>query len=393
MAKYDFNSSRYAHLFGTRPNDRRLLSTVVNSEKIVGTNPSWYLTQGSIDPVMTPSDINGLATFTVLERELKAAPIASLRSPLGDTEAVGAGGLNSYSATIPDFITHKIVETAMGREEKERRFASQFGNDEEIMKAWVQDAMSLRTSMDSTMTWMTAQLMSTGKINYVMGKGSFTPVHKAPIPAKNFCKAGAKVWTDPDAAIITYMSEIEDKYRQEWGWYGTMKWQMTKKMFVNVFLKNKEVVEKVNEFRVLADLVAVTFNTLNIDVFNNAWEQIRVAYGLSPIEIVEEKEINATNAGETIVNGWADKVVVLRPAGDAVKFMRKQILDETYSKYLNNSVERNFAPFNNGLGMLVNTTVPNGMYTEWQTVVLFSAVPALVEFTKHVIVDTSTANS
>ena len=162
---------------------------------------------------------------------------------------------------------------------------------------------------------------------------------------------------------------------------------------MNVFLKNKEVVEKVNEFRALADLVAVTFNTLNIDVFNNAWEQIRVAYGLSPIEIVEEKEINATNAGETIVNGWADKVVVLRPAGDAVKFMRKQILDETYSKYLNNSVERNFAPFNNGLGMLVNTTVPNGMYTEWQTVVLFSAVPALVEFTKHVIVDTSTANS
>lgn len=392
MPKYDFNTSRYAHLFGTRQADQRLLASIVNDEDIVGANTSWYLTQGSVDPVMTPVDSTGLATFTVKERRISAAPLANLRAPLGDTTTMDSEGISSYSATIPDFITPKIVERAMGRADKEARFAM-YGNDSDIMTQWVQDVSKLRDSMDSTMTWMTAQLMTKGKINYTMGQGIFAPVHKADIPAANFCKAGAKVWTAPDAKLISYMQEIEDKYRQKWGWYGAMKWQMTKKMFVNVFMKNAEVLEKVNDFRNLRDLVSVTFNTINIDVFNNAWEQIRLAYGLSPIEIVEEKELNSTREGDTTVQGWEDKYVVLRPAGDAVRFMRKQILDETYARYLNNSVQRNFAPINNGLGTIVNTTVPNGMYNEWHTTILFSAVPALVEFSHHIIVDTSTANT
>ena len=392
MAKYDFSTSRYAHLFGTKQADQRLLDTIVNDEDIVGVNNSWYLTQGSVDPVMTPVDSTGLATFTVKERRLSAAPLANLRAPLGDTTTMDAEGINAYSATIPDFITPKIVERAMSRAEKEARFAM-YGNDTDIMAQWVQDVSKLRDSMDSTMTWMTAQLMTKGKINYTMGQGIFAPVHKADIPAANFCKAGPKVWTAPDAKLISYMQEIEDKYRQKWGWYGAMKWQMTKKMFVNVFMKNAEVLEKVNDFRNLRDLVSVTFNTINIDVFNNAWEQIRLAYGLSPIEIIEEKELNSTREGDTTVQGWEDKYVVLRPAGDAVRFMRKQILDETYARYLNNSVQRNFAPINNGLGTIVNTTVPNGMYNEWHTTILFSAVPALVEFSHHIIVDTSTANT
>lgn len=394
MAKFDFNTSRYARLFSPKQADKKLLMTIVNDEEIMGVNNSWYLTQGSVDPSFTPVDSTGLATFTVMERKLKNAPLASLRAPLGDAEQMDNEGLNFYSASIPDFTTDKIVETAMSRDDKERRFAM-LGNDTNIMKQWITDATTLRNSMDSTMTWMTAQLMTTGKINYTgIGKGVFAPIHKADIPSANFRKAGAVVWTDPNAKILTEMQSIEGDCRLSWGdWSGAMKWQMTKKFFLNVFIKNKEVVDKINEFRTLNDLVNVTFNNINTDVFNNAWQNIRAAYGISPIELVEEKELNNTGDTETVIQGWADNIVVLRPAGDAVKFMRKQILDETYSKYLNDAVQRNFAPINNGLGTLVNTTVPNGMYKEWQTVVMFSAVPALVEFTKHVIVDTATANS
>ena len=114
--------------------------------------------------------------------------------------------------------------------------------------------------------------------------------------------------------------------------------------------------------------------------------------GISPIEIVVEKERNKTATTDKTVQGWKDNIVVLRPTGDAVRFMRKQILDETYAQYLNNSVQRNFAPFANGLATIVNTTVPSGMYNEWHTQILFSCVPALVEFTKHVIVDISQTN-
>ena len=399
MAKFDFNSSRYARLFSPKQTDRRLLTTIVNDEDIIGVNNSWYFTQGSVDTSYTPVDTEGHATFTVRERKLKAAPMAALRAPLGDTTQLDNGGVSFYSATIPDFITPKFVETAMSREDKEKRFAMS-GNDTEIMKQWIANSTDLKSSMDSTMNWMTAQLMTTGKIIY--GKvgdgridGIFPPLHKADIPAANFRKAGSVVWTDPAAKIITEMQNIEGDYRSLWSFDGAMKWQMTKKFFLNVFIKNKEVLDKVNEFRNLNDLVSVTFNNINTDVFNGAWESVRSAFGLSPIEIVEEKEFikNAATGETTPVHGWADNIIVLRPAGDAVKFMRKQILDETYAKYLNESVIRNFAPINNGLGTLVNTTVPNGMYKEWQTVIMFSAVPALVEFTKHVIIDTATANS
>lgn len=393
MAKFDFNTSNYAKLFGDKLINQRLLATIVNDEDIIGVNNSWYLTQGSVDPSFTPVDTEGYATFTVRERRLSAAPMANMRAPLGDTTQLDADGLSFYSATIPDFITPKHVETAMSREDKEQRFAL-FGNDEEIMKQWVLQVQKLRESMDSTLTWMTAKLMTTGKIVYTgIGKGIFAPVHKADIPAENFCKAGEKAWTDPNAKIITYMQNIEARYKQAWGWNGAMKWQMTKNFFLNTFIKNQEVLDKVNEFRTLNDLISVSFNTLNLDIFNNVWNQIRTAYGISPIELVEEKEYNETEQSSEFVQGWEDKYVVLRPAGDAVRFMRKQILDQTYKKYLNTAITRNFAPLAGGLGTVVNTTVPNGLYNEWQTTIMFSCVPALIEFTKHVIVDVSQAGS
>ena len=391
MAKVDFNVSNYAKLFGGTQYDRKVLATIVNNEKLMGINEAWYLTQGSIDPTFTPSDAHGMATFTVQERALNATPMANLRAPLADTNTLDAEGIASYSATIPDFSTPKIVEKAMERKQKEDLFA-QMGSDATIIREqWVPQVIGLRQSMNFTMNWMTAKLMTTGKIVYDKGQGIFSPVHKALIPDENFTHAIDTAWTDPSAKIITQMQTIESEFRSKWGYDGGMQWQMTKNFFLNTFIKNTEVLEKVNEFRALNDLIAVTFNNINSDVFNNAWQNVRTAYGLSPIVLVEEKEYdkNKETGVMTAINGWEDKYVVLRPTGDAVRFMRKQILDETYAPYLNNNVQRNFAPIANGLGTIMNTTVPSGMYNEWHTQILFSCVPALVEFTKHVIVDIS----
>ena len=129
MAKFDFNTSRYARLWGKSESDARLLATVVNDENIIGVNTSWYLTQGSIDPSFTPVDSNGLATFTVRERALKAAPMADLRAPLGDAIQADAEGVNMYSASIPDFTTRKFVDTAMSLADKQKRYEA-VGNDE-----------------------------------------------------------------------------------------------------------------------------------------------------------------------------------------------------------------------------------------------------------------------
>ena len=391
MAKVDFNVSNYAKLFGKTSYDRKVLASIVNNEKLMGVNESWYLTQGSVDPTFTPADAHGMATFTIQERVINATPMANLRAPLADTNTLDAHGVASYSATIPDFSTPKIVEKAMERKQKEDLFA-QMGTDASIIKEqWIPQVIGLRQSMNFTLNWMTAQLMTTGKIVYDKGQGIFSPVHKALIPDENFTKAITTAWTDPNAKIITQMQAIEGEYRSKWGYDGGMQWQMTKNFFLNTFIKNAEVLEKVNEFRALNDLIAVSFNNINTDIFNNAWQNVRTAYGLSPIVLVEEKEYdkNKETGVMTAINGWNDKYVVLRPTGDAVRFMRKQILDETYAPYLNGNVQRNFAPIANGLGTIMNTTVPSGMYNEWHTQILFSCVPALVEFTKHVIVDIS----
>lgn len=391
MAKYDFSVTNYAKMWGTNAASRHILTNIVNNDKLVGVNESWYLTQGSIDPNFTPVDGHGMATFTVTERNTDVASMANLRAPLGDTDTVDAGGNKTYSATIPDFITSKISETAMERKQREDLYA-QTGTDREIIRdIWIPKVQMLVQSMNFTLNWMTAQLQTTGKIVYKNGHGIFSPVHKASIPEENFTKAITTAWTDLSAPIISDMHAIEGDYRSKWGYDGPMQWMMTKKFFLNNFIKNTEVLEKVNEFRALNDLIAVTFNSINTDVFNNAWENVRLAYGLSPIVIVEEKEYekNKVTGETTAINGWGDNIVVLRPAGDAVRFMRKQILDETYAAYLNNNVQRNFAPIANGLGTIVNTTVPNGMYMQWDTTVMFSCVPALVEFSKHVIVDVS----
>ena len=394
--KYDFSVSNYAQLWGTRGNGKKLLASLVEDKELIGLNESWYLTQGSIDPSYTPSDDKGLATFTVMERELTASQMANLRAPLADTNTMDATGFNSYSASIPDFSTPKIVETAMMREQKERIFEQMEGNDAVIMKTqYIPNVQKLLQSMNFTMNWMTGKLMTTGKIIYDKGQGIFAPVHKADIPVENFVNAGTTAWTDPSAKIITEMQRIEGEFRSRWGYNGGMQWQMTRNFFLNCFIKNNEVLEKVNEFRALNDLIAVSFNNINTDVFNNAWANVRTAYGLSPIVLVEEKEYDRNKeTGEmAAIQGWDDKFVVLRPTGDAVTFMRKEILDTTYAKYLNKSTSRNFAPINNGLGTLVNTTVPSGLYNEWHTQIMFSCVPALVEFTKHIIVDVTKTNS
>ena len=267
MAKVDFNVSNYARLFGKTQYDRKVLTDIVNDEELMGINESWYLTQGSIDPTFTPTDAHGMATFTVNERSLNAAPMASLRAPLSDAEPLDGATINSYAATIPDFTTPKIVEKAMERKQREDLFA-QFGTDAPIInEQWIPQVQALRQSMNFTMNWMTAQLMTTAKIVYKHGQGIFAPVHKALVPDANFAKAGKTAWTDLNATIITDMQRIEGEYRAKWGYDGGMQWQMTKNFFLTCFIKNKEVLEKVNEFRALNDLIAVSFNNINTDVF------------------------------------------------------------------------------------------------------------------------------
>lgn len=390
MAKFDFNSSRYARFFESKQNTN-FLQTFINTEGLLHTNYGWHNTQGRIASAATPTASTGVASFTVKARALKAAPLMDLRAPLGDSNQMDTDGLQMYTASIPDFIAPGFVETAMEREDRIKRYEI-FGNDADIVASWVQTVQTQVDSADTTLNFITATLMSKSKIDYRgIARGIQLPLHEAPVPKENFVKAGEKVWTDPDCKILTQMAAIEKAKRDKWGYSGALKWQVTRKMFYETFLENAQVKELVDSYKKnpMAWIAQAEGAPTTVDLFIRAFQDFP---GVSPIEIVEERERNLTNTGDKFIQGWDDNIAVLRPAGDAVEFEYTNNLDRMmFEKYGSNTVTKVFAQTNNGLGTLVNTTLNNGMYQEWHTDLMMSAVPALIEFPYHVIVDTSVA--
>lgn len=387
MAKFDFNSSRYAKFFSDKSN-QRFLQTFLDESDIFFTNYGWYLTQGRKAANATPTNADGIATFSVKVRPLQAAPMADLRAPLGESNQMDDKGLAFYTGTIPDFIAPGYVEQAAERDYKARQYEI-FGNDADIVAAWANNVQMQKDSLDATMNNLTAQVMTTGKMDYTgFGRGIQAALHKAPIPTENFVKAGAKVWTDTSATILTQMKEIEIDYREARGGYGgPLVWQMTRKFFHDVFLKNDEVKEFVKNFRTLNYIASTDAMPISEEQFRKAFADFE---GVSPIEIVTERERNLTHTGDSFVQGWKDNIVVLRPAGDAVEFEYTSILDQRmFSQYGASGVTTVFGTFNNGLQLLMNRTIDNGSLKEWHTDVMMSACPALINFTNHLIVDTS----
>lgn len=390
MAKYNFEDSRYAKFFAS-PENNRFLQSFLDNSALFYTNYGWYKTQGRKAMNETPCAADGTASFNIKARKLKAPYLMDLRAPLGDSNQDDSSNELFYTAPIPDFIGKGIVETASERAYKMKMF-EQFGNDAEIVATYVDKLQDKFNAVDATMNFMTAQLMTTAKIDYTgIGKGIQLPLHRAEVPEGNFLKAGKKAWADADCNLLTQMRELETKVRHQMGDYaGPMLWQMTRNDFYNVFLKNKEVRAFVSDFRKLNYLAS----TQEVPVVASEWNKAVVDLeGVSPIELVVEQESNKTHFKEEVVKGWKDGTVVLRPAGDAVEFEYKAILDEQMIKQFGaNAITTVFGRGNDGLSLVVNSTMDNGRFKEWHTDVMLSACPALIEFPNHYIIDIKTAD-
>lgn len=392
MQRVDFNNIDYALMFNSRDGGDELFQSLVDNTDILNTNESWALTQGRIADAPTPTDDKGVAAFQIESYKLEAAPLMDLRAPLGDSHQMDASGEDVYTASIPDFIARGWTETAAQRAYKERVFM-QTGNADRILARWVEKTLVPGlSSAKATLNNMTGQLQTTGKIDYVgLGAGIYAKLHDARIPKENFIKGGEKVWTAPDCKILTQMRKIEDKYRNRHGGYnGALVWKMTKKTYQETFLQNQEVRDLYVTWCKANYIAYVEGMPITNEQFLKSIADIQ---GISPIEIVTEKERNKTRATDTFVQGWKDNIVVLRPAGDAVEFKYTDILDrEMYTKYGAKSIDCTFATMLSGLVVAMNTTTDNGRLQEWHTDVMMSATPALLSFTNHVIIDTAQAN-
>lgn len=379
-----FANSTYNKIWDSNEG-RQIVTQILNDPDLIRANHTFWTQKFRIDPQITPTNAEGEAIFKSTMRQLESGVLMDMRAPLGDSVPEDKKGLAYYSGVIPEFISKGTVEKATERAYKEDLFA-QFG-DAALIAAYATDVLQSKLdSANQTLSHMSAQLLSTGKIIYNQGVGIQGNVLKADVPAENFLKAGAKVWSDTSARLLDQIVKMVEDIREARGLDLQFQLEITRKQFLEAFMKNEQVIEWVRYLNVINNTPLPERAVMTEDLVKNALARFE---GLPPIVIVEEKQKDTENG---IVHGWKEGVAVLRPLGYAGFIRRTTIKDvELFTKYGNNVNSYSFASALNGLAQIANSVIVNGNFKEWHTHVIMAAVPSLDEFLYHYIIDTTTA--
>ena len=366
---------------------RQIVTQILNTPELIKANHTFWTEKFRVDPNITQTNHEGEAIFISRMRKLEGGVLMDMRAPLGDSVPEDVKGQDYYSGAIPEFISKGFVEKATERDYKEKLFA-QFG-DASLVAQYATDVLQNRLdSANQTLSHMSAQLLSTGKIIYKAGVGIQGNVLKAAIPANNFLKAGAKVWTDTTARLLDQIVKIVDDINDATGLNIQWQLEVTKDQFKNCFLKNEQVIEWVRYMNIINNQPLPERLIITRDM---AMPALNAFEGLPPIVIVEEKQ---KDADSTMVHGWKDGIAVLRPVGYAGLVRRTTIKDtELFTKYGNSVNSYSFAPALNGVATIRNSVIVNGNFKEWHADLVLAAVPSLDQFLYHYIIDTTTANS
>ena len=380
-----FANSTYNKIWDSNEG-RQIVTQILNDPDLIRANHTFWTQKFRIDPQITPTNAEGEAIFKSTMRQLESGVLMDMRAPLGDSVPEDKKGLAYYSGVIPEFISKGTVEKATERAYKEDLFA-QFG-DAALIAAYATDVLQSKLdSANQTLYHMSAQLLSTGKIIYNQGVGIQGNVLKADVPTKNFLKAGEKVWSDTSARLLDQIVKMVEDIREAEGLELQFQLEITRKQFLEAFMKNEQVIEWVRYLNVINNTPLPERAVMTKDLVKNALARFE---GLPPIVIVEEKQKDTENG---IVHGWKEGVAVLRPLGYAGFIRRTTIKDvELFTKYGNNVNSYSFASALNGLAQIANSVIVNGNFKEWHTHVIMAAVPSLDEFLYHYIIDTTTAN-
>lgn len=381
-----FENSRYSKIWDSNEG-RLIVNAILNDPELIKANHTFWQSKFRVDPQSTPTNAEGEAIFKSKMRKIETGVLMDMRAPLGDSTPMEVGGISAYTAPIPDFIAKGFVEKATERLYKEKMF-DQFA-DLKNVAMYATDVLQLQLdSVNQTLSHMSAYLLSRGNLSYLQGEGIQDNLYKAPIPTENFDTAGAKVWTDTTANILTQMVEKEEKFKDLWGVKIPMQWEITRDMFREVFMKNEQVIAWVKHNYEISKGVELT-TALGITE-DMAIDAIAKYPALSPIVFVEEKQKDIING---TVSGWKQGIAVLRPTGYAGLIRHTKAQDEEiFKKYGNNVNSYNFTSALGGVATIMNSTIMNGNFKEWHTDLWMSAIPSLDEFLYHVIIDTTTAD-
>lgn len=382
-----FENSQYSKLW--KSNEGRLiLQTILANPDLIKANHTFWASKFRIDPQITPTDAQGRATFISEMREQTQGNLMDMRAPLSHNTQIERGGVRYYTGTIPSFSAKQYRETATEREYKEKLF-DQFG-DAALIASYATDVLQyFLDSGNQTLSRMSAELLSTGKITVDWGDGIKGNVLKADIPTDNFLKGGTSAWTVTDFLLLDRLRELVQKLNDKLGWENAA-WQLeiTRDKFNNTFMKNTQVINWVKlQYALDNNMYGTSDVPSGIVTFDRTLAAIAKYDGMPIISIIDEKQ-NDVNLGT--VHGWTAKNAVLRPVGYAGYIRRSEIIErEVYTKYGNSTINKVFASALQGLGLIINTTLNNGELKEWQSEFIVNAIPSLDEFLYHFIIDTT----
>lgn len=372
--------------------DKNVITQILQNPDLIRANHTFWREDFSVDPNITETNAEGEAVFTSRMRPIDTGVLMDMRAPLGDSTPEDVKGMEAYQGTIQEFISKGYVETAEMRDYKRRLF-EEIG-DATLVRRFAEDVLQPRIdSANQTLSYMAAQLISTGKIIYNAGVGMKGSILKAAIPTENFLKAGDKIWYDTSSKLLDQMRKIENDFRDKTGLAIPMQWKITRTMFNDVFLQNEQIKEWIKTMylvetgQVGIGVENTTGLVVNEDTFNKYIVKVQ---GLSPIKIVDEKQHDSVNG---TVHGWADGVAVYCPAGKLGLVRRTTIADlRLFSKeYTNPNTTFTFGSALDGCAFVRNSIVPNGVLKEWHSDLVLAATPTLDEFLYHYIVDATTA--
>ena len=385
MAK--FENSQFAKIHESKEG-RLIVSTILANPDLIKARHTFWTTKFRVDPLLTPTDAKGRATFVSSMREDETNYMLDMRAPLGDATPQEKGNLAFYTGVIPDFTSKAYVENASERLYKEKLF-DQFG-DARLIAMYATDVLQpFIDGANQTLSYLSAMLLSTGKGIYDQGEGIQSPIYKVAIPANNFLNAGTVVWSDTTNCRL--LDQIRKIYRDVRDRIGEidMQLEIPRAIWDNYVLNNAQVIDWVRYVNSIGNVLLPSSLVLTDDMVFSAIKSFK---GLPEFVIIEEKQNDINNG---VVHGWASGKAVLRPLGYAGYVRHTNILDEElYEKYGNALVSRNYTPaLAGGIALIENVVVANGNLKEWQTRLLLSAIPSLDEFIHHFIIDTTTADS
>lgn len=390
--KFAFEDSTFAKMWDSSEG-RTILTLVLNDPDLLYTKPHYFPTAFTIDANPIPTDVHGVASFTVNAEYPSHSTVMDMRAPLGEGKPLEEGQALSYSGSIKDFIAPTWKQTAMERMYQERLFAK-YGNDAAILQGFATKELAPRIESGyQTLDYLALTAETTGKATYKIGRGIHGNIYKADIPAENFVKAGEKAWTDPDADIITSIMNIIEAAWLRWGVEVPLQLKVTFDFFQNVIMKNKGIIDliKQNWLTDQGQLVAGTDTVSNWVITEENFNKYVAAFvpNFPKITIVKSKQM----VDGKLVDPFAEGVAVLSPVGYAGRILRTDILDEeVYSRYGNKASSFAFAQTADGLMTVMNSVIPNGNLLEYQLQVMMSAVPVITDFQYRIIINTQQAD-